>query len=316
MSLNGFTTAEVLINNRPIIRTVAVVPAYNEERFIGSVILKAKEFLDEVIVVDDGSEDDTALIAKAAGATVISHAQNMGKGVALTTGFDAALFCNPEVIVTFDGDWQHVLEEVPVVIKPILDGKADLVVGSRYLASAKGVPKQRIVGHWGFTSVTNIFSGVYLTDSQSGFRAFSPRAVERINFTSQSFSVESEMQFLAKDHKFTVMEVPITIRYHDAPKRNVLWHGWIVLNGLIRLISQHRPLMFFTIAGLSLFTVGVILGLWVVAIYNQHQELATGTSLLVLLFSLSGIFLVFTGVVLHAIRAFRVEIHELLAGRL
>jgi glycosyltransferase involved in cell wall biosynthesis len=290
--------------------TVVVIPAYNEERFIGSVVLKAKALVDTVIVVDDGSCDSTVEIAEAAGALVVRHPVNRGKGVALNTGFlKAREFC-PDVVITMDGDWQHVPEELFQIANPILNSEADIVVGSRYLEKTSTVPIQRIIGHWGFTSLTNAVSGVPLTDSQSGYRAFSHRALHKLDFSSDSFSVESEMQFLAKDHNLKVVEVPITIRYVDKPKRNVVSHGFTVLNGILRLIAHHRPLLYFTVPGGFVLLVGALLGLWVVYNYNLHQQLAVGTSLLAVLLFVIGLLAAFTGILLHTLRLIAQEIKE------
>lgn len=290
---------------------VVVIPAYNEERFIGSVVLKTRQIVNTVIVVDDGSRDSTAEIAEAAGAVVVRHEGNKGKGVALNTGFLKAKEYAPEVVITLDGDWQHMPEEMTLVAAPILEGGADIVVGSRYLEKSSDVPVQRVIGHWGFTSLTNIVSGVSLTDSQSGYRAFSPAALEALTFSSNSFSVESEMQFLAKDHKLKVVEVPITIRYVDKPKRNVLGHGLVVLNGILRLVAQHRPLLFFAVPGVFTLLGGLLLGVWVVYNYWLHENLAVGTALIVVILMLTGVFLLFTGIVLHSLRVVVAEIKEL-----
>jgi glycosyltransferase involved in cell wall biosynthesis len=290
---------------------VVVIPAYNEERFIGSVVLKTRQLVPTVIVVDDGSRDATAEIAQAAGAVVVRHEQNKGKGAALNTGFLKAKEYAPEVVITLDGDWQHLPEEMALVAAPILDGSADIVVGSRYLEKNSDVPVQRVIGHWGFTSLTNVVSGVSLTDSQSGYRAFSPAALEALTFSSRSFSVESEMQFLAKDHKLRVVEVPITIRYVDKPKRSLLSHGLVVLNGILRLVAQHRPLLFFAVPGIFTLLAGLLLGVWVVYNYSLYETLAVGTALIVVILMLTGVFLLFTGIVLHALRLVVAEIKEL-----
>lgn len=289
---------------------IVVIPAYNEERFIGSVVLKTLPLVDRVIVVDDGSRDATADIAEAAGAVVVRHGVNQGKGVALNSGFMKAREYDPDVVITLDGDWQHLPEEIQHVAAPVLNEGADIVVGSRYLEKTSDVPIQRVVGHWGFTSLTNIVSGVSLTDSQSGYRAFSPKALEKLTFGSNSFSVESEMQFLARDHDLKVVEVPITIRYVDKPKRNVLRHGMVVLNGILGLAAQHRPLLFFTLPGVVTLLAGVLLGLWVVYSYSIHEKLAVGTALIGVLLSILGTFAVFTGIMLNSIRLQTMELKE------
>lgn len=139
-------------------KIVAIVPVYNEERFIGSVVLKTKEYASTVLVVDDGSTDGTAAVAKAAGAEVIRHEQNQGKGAALNTGFHRARELAADAIVTLDGDGQHFPEELCLVIQPILDGQADIVVGSRYLENTSDVPQRRVWGHRFFNLITNQLS--------------------------------------------------------------------------------------------------------------------------------------------------------------
>ncbi|MCL4251039.1 MAG: glycosyltransferase family 2 protein [Anaerolineae bacterium] len=300
--------AATLIETTPHAGLVAIVPAHNEARYIGSVVLMTRKHVETVIVIDDGSEDETAAVAEAAGALVLRHPQNAGKGVALNTGFVKARELSPRVVITLDGDWQHLPEEIDRVIGPILRGDADIVVGSRYLEVTSEVPKARVFGHWGFTSLTNAISGVSLTDSQSGYRAFSPAALKVLVFSSTSFSVESEMQFLARNHKLRVVEVPITIRYLDKPKRSLLSHGWTVLNGLLRLVAQHRPLLFFGLPGFALLVIGLILGLQVVDAYNRFENLAVGTALIVVILLLGGVFFLFTGIILHALRILMDEI--------
>ncbi|MBI3242597.1 MAG: glycosyltransferase family 2 protein [Chloroflexi bacterium] len=228
----------ILPANHP--RVVTLIPAFNEERFIGDMVLKAGDFADVVIVVDDGSSDATAEIARAAGAIVVRHERNQGKGAALNTGFRKARELEPAVVVTIDGDGQHLPEEMPKVAAPVFKGEADIVIGSRYLEKRNEVPLIRILGHLLFNFLTNAVSGTSITDSQSGFRAFSPRALQTISFQSSGFAVESEMQFLARDYDLRLGEVPITVRYQGRPKRNVFIHGLAVLSEMLRLVGQRQ----------------------------------------------------------------------------
>ena len=281
---------------------VVLIPAFNEERFIGSVVLKARRQADVVLVVDDGSSDATAEIAEAAGAVVVRQPKNRGKGATLTVGFRKAREFNPSVVVLLDADGQHLPEELGLVIAPVLHGKADIALGSRYLGATSLVPQHRILGHKLFNFLSNSMSGVSVTDSQSGFRAFSPRAIEDLAFRSRGFSVESEMQFLARERKLEVVEVPITIRYQDKPKRPVMAHGMAVLNGLLKLVGQYRPLLFFGVPGLALLLAGLAMGALVVDIYAKLQELSVGYALICVLFTILGSLGLFAGIILHSMR--------------
>lgn len=282
---------------------IAVIPAYNEARLLGSVVLRARRIFDHVIVVDDGSTDDTALIAAAAGVMLVQHPHNQGKGAAVATGLRAAQQLQPAVVVLLDGDGQHRPEESTTVIAPILAGEADIVIGSRYIEPTSSVPVHRVWAHRVFNLITSQTSGIPVTDSQSGFRAFAPAALAALNFSAQGFAVESEMQYLAHDHQLRVMEVPITILYDDPPKRHSLVHGWHVLNGLLRLIGQYRPLLFFGVPGLAVLLIGLIWGLVVVQIYTRTLELAIGYALISAILVIVGTLSLFTGIMLHSVRA-------------
>ncbi len=288
---------------------VAVIPAHNEERYIGSVVIRARKQVDEVIVVDDGSTDFTAEIAKAAGAVVVRHEGKHGKGIALSTGFRRIRELDPAAVVVLDGDGQHLPEEIPQMLAPVLRGEADLVLGSRYLNGGEnGVPRHRIWGHRVFTALTNVLSGLPVTDSQSGFRAFSHRAIENVRFSSDGFSVESEMQFLAKEHGLRVVEVPITADYVEKAKRPVVNHGLMVLNGVLRMVGQYRPLLFFGAPGLIVLLAGVGWGAWVVVIYQRTTQLAVGYALISVLLTIVGSLSLFAGVILHSVRGLLLEL--------
>lgn len=281
---------------------VVVIPAYNEERFIGSVVLSVRQFAAPVIVVDDGSTDATSLIADAAGAVVLRHDVNRGKGVALESGFLKALDYSPDVVVTIDGDSQHVPDDVPQVVQPILNEEADIVIGSRYLDDQSDVPAHRIWGHRFFNFITNVLTGTKSSDSQSGFRAFSPHAIRAIGFKSDGFSVESEMQFLVNELGLRMVEVPITIRYLDRPKRSVIAHGMQVLNGIMQLIGQYRPLLFFGVPGAVVLLAGVLWGGWVIEVYRRTLTLAVGYAMISVLLTILGSLSLATGIILHSIR--------------
>ncbi len=283
---------------------MAVIAALNEDRFIGSVVLKTRHYLDQVIVVDDGSHDQTAAIAEQAGAIVIRHEHNLGKAQAVNTGLRRAREMKAALVVLIDADGQHNPAEIPALLAPIEAGVADVVVGSRFLGVRSHIPRWRIWGQRALTLATNLASGVTITDSQSGFRALSQRALETLAFRPEGgFSLESEMQFLAQQHGLSIQEVPVSVTYAERPKRNPFGHGFQVVNGILVLVSQHRPLIFFGVPGLLILILGLALGAIVVDRYNDYQTLAVGTALISILLAIIGIQTLFTGIILHSIRA-------------
>lgn len=295
---------------------VALIPAYNEERFIGSLVLTVRGYVDQVVVVDDGSGDRTAEIARKAGAIVIQHKANLGKAAAVNTGFAYVRRLKPAAMVMLDGDGQHCAEDIPTVLTPILGDGADVVVGSRFLDIKSSIPAYRQVGQHGLTMVTNLASGVRVSDSQSGFRAFSARALEQLTFSQGGFSIESEMQFLIREHRLKVVEVPIKVIYAERAKRNPFRHGMQVINGVMRLVGQTRPLLYFGLSGLVIFLLGALLGLYIVNIYTQTHTLAVGYGLITVMLCVVGMLLFFAGVMLHSTRAMILDLRRALLERL
>jgi glycosyltransferase involved in cell wall biosynthesis len=288
---------------------VAVIPAYNEERFIGSVVLGAAQYVHTVLIVDDGSTDDTAAIAAAANAKVISMETNSGKGAALRRGIERALqHENVEAIVLMDGDGQHSPKELPEVIRPILEGSADMVVGSRFLEIQSEIPWWRQIGQHGLTWVTNAASGVALTDSQSGFRAISPKAAVLLTQNQgNGFSVESEMQFIIKENGLRVQEVPISCNYAEPPKRNPIIHGMQVLDGILRLVSKSRPALFFGVPAIVLLVAGLLMSKGLLEIYNATHQFSPNHAVITLMLVLLGTVFLLSGLLLHSIRSLLVR---------
>ncbi|OQA03082.1 MAG: Undecaprenyl-phosphate mannosyltransferase [bacterium ADurb.Bin400] len=197
-----------------------VIPAYNEEKTVGSVIdslpkaIKGIRKID-VIVVNDGSNDDTLEeIKNYPQVTVLSHLINRGLGAALGTGFKYAIRHNADIIVSFDADGQHDPKDIEKIIKPILNNKSEAVIGSR-LMKPKGMPWYRVVGNLGLNLATLVLFGIWTTDSQSGLRAFSRNALQKIDIRSDRMEVSSEIvrEISRKKIKFT--EVPVSVIYSD-----------------------------------------------------------------------------------------------------
>lgn len=212
-----------------MVKSVAIIPAYNEEVALGSIILRTLQYVDEVIIVNDGSDDKTVEVARLAGAEIINHATNLGKGEALKSGFSA--IGDVDVVVTIDGDGQHNPDEIPSLIKPVIEDGADLVNGSRYMnGPEENTPAYRRVGQQVLDNATNISAGIKVTDSQSGFRAFSPEACKCFRFYDTGFGIESEMLVDVAEAGLKIVEVPITVRYDvDGSTKNPVTHGVGVL---------------------------------------------------------------------------------------
>ena len=216
-------------------KSIVLIPAFNEAAAIESVVEKSLQYVDDVLVIDDGSSDDTSQLAENAGAIVIKHHTNFGKGVSLKDGFGQVH--DYDVVVTIDGDGQHNPDEIPLLIKPIIDKKADFVNGSRYLNGfEENTPAYRRVGQRVLDIATNITSGTHVTDSQSGFRAFSAKAVKCFKFRDTGFGIESEMIADAAENDLIILEVPITVRYdvENSSTKGPVTHGVGVLFKIVK----------------------------------------------------------------------------------
>ena len=224
-------------------KVVAAIPCFNEQQFIGDVVSKARNHVDLVIVIDDGSSDDTAKVAQAAGAEVIRHEARQGAGAATKSGFEAAKKNNADVLVTLDGDGQHDPNDIPRLLNPILDGEADLVIGSRFLIPSSpdirfktNAPRYRKFGINIITWLYNLGSSTKVSDSQSCFRAHSQRIIDAINITEDGFGFSVQVLIQARRKGFAIKEVPISCLYHpQGSSLNPVSHGLGVALTVIKL---------------------------------------------------------------------------------
>ncbi|RLC61241.1 MAG: glycosyltransferase family 2 protein [Chloroflexi bacterium] len=282
------------------VNVLAGIPAYNEARYIGSIVLQARQYVDEVIVVDDGSMDNTARVAELAGATVIRHPANRGKGAAIQSILTEARNRNPDTLVLLDADSQHDPNEIPSLIKPISEG-FDLVIGSREAQKDK-TPRYRRIGQKVISRSSRLASKTNIFDSESGFRALSPKAINELDLKATGFAIESEMITRAADKNLRITEVPISNIYtKDGSTLNPIRHGIDVLSQIIVMISQRRPLFFFGLAGGILLVVGLIIGIRVLNIAATTGEHAIGHTILTTLFIIAGMSSIFTGIILNAL---------------
>ncbi len=285
-------------DNRP--KIVAAIPAYNEEKYIGTVVLKARQQVDEVIVVDDGSTDRTADVARLAGATVIQHQQNRGKGASIQTLLAEAKKRNPNILVLLDADSQHNPDEISSLVKPISQG-FDLAIGSRERQKVN-IPTYRRIGQRVLSYFSSILSGKGGIDSESGFRALSPKAIDELKLKQNGFAIETEMIAAAADRGLRITQVPISAIYtRDGSTLNPVSHGFGVLGRIVAMISERRPLFFFGLGGGILTVLGLIAGFRVLQIASAGGGVITGTALVSVLLLTIGIFSIFTGIILNVL---------------
>ncbi len=283
------------------------IPCYNEEVAIGSLVLRASQYVDQVVVVDDGSTDKTAEVARLAGAHVLVHDANIGKGAALRDLFAYATQFGFDTIVIIDGDGQHDPDDIPKLLDPLLRDEADVVNGSRYLDGKAGsTPRYRRFGQVVLDRVIRwgLKGDVAITDTQSGFRAFSIKSAPFFTFNSDKLTIDSEMLMDAANAQLRIKEVGIGVRYDvGRSSKHPVSHGLQVLTGVLRSIEFKRPLLAFTAPGLILVAVATGIAAFVIRDFLRVGYVVLGPTLLMLLFMLVGTFLVFTGIILHSVSA-------------
>jgi len=247
------------LKNSNILKITIGIPAYNEEKNIASIITKLKKITDSIIVCDDGSSDMTSDISKNLGAIVITHKKNMGYGVAINSIFQKAKELNIDLLVTFDADGQHRVEDIEKVVEPIKNNTADLVIGSRFLDKKSNVPNYRKIGIKVITKITNASIKKKLTDSQSGFRAYNKQVLSQISPSDIGMGISTEILIKSSSKGLRIMEVPITILYSgDTSTHNPVSHGTSVLLSTIKFTSIEHPLKFYGIPSVIFLIIGGI----------------------------------------------------------
>lgn len=197
-------------------RVIAVIPALNEAARIGETVQKTRPFVDGVVVVDDGSADATTEAARAVGATVLRHAINRGQGAGLKTGTVAALRLGADIVVHIDADGQHDPSFIPVLVEPIRNGTADVVMGSRFMGLQPiGVPLTRKLLHRAIRIFNSLVMGIpkKLTDPQSGLRAMNAQAARKLDFKQDRMAHCSELLRLITRSELRWQEVPVKVIY-------------------------------------------------------------------------------------------------------
>ena len=278
------------------------IPAYNEEKNIAKIIIKLKKITDSIIVCDDGSSDMTSEIAKNLGVIVISHKKNMGYGAAIRTIFEKSAEIGSDILVTFDADGQHRIEDVSRVLHPLENSEADIVIGSRFLGKQNNVPNYRKLGIKVITQVTNSSIKTKLTDSQSGFRAYSKQVLSKISLSEIGMGISTEILIKASSRGLRITEVPITILYSgDTSTHNPVSHGTSVLFSTIKFTSIEHPLKFYGIPSVIFLTIGVIFTSLAVQYYVDVGRLNTDLTLIGAGTILVGIILLISAILLYSL---------------
>jgi len=191
---------------------IAVVPAYNEAATIAGVVAGANDHVDLVLVVDDGSRDNTGLLAEQAGARVVTHHSNKGAGAATRTGIASARELGATLVVTIDGDGQHDPSDIPALLAPLREGRADIVFANRF-GMPNPIPKMRRAFNWCANVVTLLATGTWLADSQCGLKAFGPRALEELEMSADGFEFCTEIVQQATRRGWRIAQVPSRVSY-------------------------------------------------------------------------------------------------------
>jgi glycosyltransferase involved in cell wall biosynthesis len=285
-------------------RTLAVIPCCNEEDTVANVILKAKRFVNQVLVVDDGSSDETKKIAEEAGAIVISHKKNRGKGAAIRTGFQYALANDFDYVVTIDGDGQHNPLEIPDLLGNVIENGHDISIGYR-VGNDTEMPTWRRAGKRVLDYTTSMGTGGFVTDSQCGFRAFNKKAVETITpkLKGNAFSVESEELINAHESGLNVVTTNVTCKYKDleTSTKNPASHGLSVLGYIIWVIAERRPFLFISLPGFISVVLGLVLGVFAFQYYNQTTFFLIPLSIIVSILVIVGAFAMFIGLLFYVL---------------
>lgn len=279
------------------------IPAFNEEKIIGKIVTECFKYSNQVVVCDDGSADKTFEEAELAGAICLKHKKNLGKGGALKTLFDYAKNVNFDIIVTIDGDGQFLPEEIPKLIRPIENSTVDIVIGNRF-DGASEMPNYRKFGNKILDKMTNLASELPIEDSQSGYRAYSRKAIEKIKFDMNGFGSDAEILIDASKKGFKISEENVKVIYNTGMKtstKNPISHSGEVVTSLLEIIAIKSPLKFIGIPGSILLVIGIIFAINVVTLFNETRYFSIPYTMAVITFFVIGSMLVLMSVLLFSI---------------
>jgi len=277
------------------------IPAFNEENTIGEIVEKSLQYADKVIVCNDGSTDNTEKIAKEKGAIIINHKKNLGYGAAIITLFEEAQKQNAEIMITLDGDGQHNPEQIPALISALTENNVDVVIGSRFLDKNTNSPGYRQTGIKIITSASNFGTNFKVSDSQSGFRVYSKKAINAIHPTEEGMSVSTEILLKASNKGLSVAEVPITVSYEgETSTHKPVPQGVSVLMNTLKFISVKHPITFYGFPGIAMIIGGTVFGALFLDEYLSNQTIFYGSLFGSILLFLMGSILIATAIILFS----------------
>lgn len=284
-------------------KIVVGLPAYNESKNIASVIAQLKKVTNLILVCDDGSADQTADIAENMGAITIRHSKNIGYGGAIKSLFTKFMELDADVLVTFDADGQHRVEDINIVLDPIMKNESDIVIGSRFLAKdEQEVPTYRKIGIKTITNLTNVSADIKLTDSQSGFRAYSRKVLTEIVPSEHGMGVSTEILIKASKKGFRIKEVPIKILYQgDTSTHHPVSHGVSVLLSTMKFVSIEHPLKFYGLPGLGFLSIGLFFVVWTIQYFTEFRVFPPVLALIAVGFTLFGLVFLMTAIMLYSL---------------
>ncbi len=280
---------------------VVGIPAYDEEKTIAKVVVRAFRHADKVLVFDDGSDDDTAMIAERLGAIVVRHEKNLGKGAALRGCLDLARKWHADVLVTLDADGQHDPEDIPSLIRPILEGQAEVVIGSRRYG--KEMPAFRRFGARFLDRATGVRAGGEIVDAQSGFRAYSKKALGKVTAAEYGMGVDSQILMSAKEAGLRIVEIPVGVKYGqlDTSTHNPFYHTLDVFFSVLKFVSIRHPLRFYMSFAAIMFVVSVVFGILTLDYYSRWGRVITNLALISISAALLAFLSLFTGIILFTL---------------
>jgi glycosyltransferase involved in cell wall biosynthesis len=199
----------------PSSRIIAVIPAFNEVTRIAQVVEHAKQYAQDVIVVDDGSADGTGDVAEQAGAHVVRHLENSGAGAATMTGIEAARRLKADIVVTLDADGQHDPSDIPLLLAPIMQNRADIVFANRFGSTKNHIPLIRRFFNGIGNILTLLVTSKWVADSQCGFKVFGPKAIEELDLRMNGFEFCTEIVRESVVHRWRVVQIPTRVTYSE-----------------------------------------------------------------------------------------------------